>query len=126
MLIHQRKRPSKGRFSISRLSLQSSVTEDLSTRLLAEDIVFCRHWCPESETYAGGDQLATLLFMGWHIREIICQEKLPYLEKCAGRFYHIVLTRAEETLLLPVLANPYVERIVAGYRHTQRDDALRA
>ncbi|MDX1992425.1 MAG: hypothetical protein SF029_08550 [bacterium] len=124
MLIHHRRRQAKGRLSIHRISSDTTIAEDLSIRLLAEDIVFCRHWCPESETYAGGDQLATLLFMGWQIREIICQEKLPYLEKCAGRFYHVILKRREETLVLPVLANPYVERIVAGHKHTHRNDSL--
>ena len=74
-----------------------------------------RHWSPTSENFAGGDVIVTLLTgEGWKIGEtIFCEEYW-----CAGSrlvtIYHMELHRSGETMTVPVLANPYVRRMVAS------------
>ena len=77
-----------------------------------EDIFCYRHWHGESEKYAGGDSLVTLIFHGWTI-ESIRQVNEP--SKCSRQYikvYHFELRRDEASMIMPIIGNPYVERLV--------------
>ncbi|HEX2906873.1 MAG TPA: hypothetical protein VHO69_08440 [Phototrophicaceae bacterium] len=81
---------------------------------IEEDIIdIYRHWHPQSQEYAGGDALATALFMGWKAKEIILMDRRWHGGGARRvNIYHFELTRGDETLAMPVLGNPYVERVI--------------
>lgn len=74
-----------------------------------------QHWCPQSENYAGGDHLISAFREGWKL-----EDKMVYAEKKwkSGtrpvKVYHFVLVRDDETMIMPVISNPYVERYLVA------------
>jgi len=79
--------------------------------LAIEDINIYRHWHAGSEKYAGGASLATMIYLGWTMNEVVYREE----HGRAGRFstvYHVTLERDGETMHMPVIANPYVARFL--------------
>jgi hypothetical protein len=80
--------------------------------LAIEDINIYRHWHAGSEKYGGGDALATALYLGWTMGEIVYRED----HGRAGRnstVYHITLERDGDTMIMPVISNPYVRRLLS-------------
>ena len=77
-----------------------------------EDISFYRHWHLQSERFAGGDSLATALFEGWTLREPVLRDNYW----CAGtrevHVFHFHLMRDGAYMTLPVLGNPFVDRLI--------------
>jgi hypothetical protein len=80
--------------------------------LLMEDIDFYRHWHPQSERFAGGDCLATALMRGWVLKAPVVME----VYWCAGsrqvNVYHCDLVRDDDHMHMPVLGNPYMDRLI--------------
>lgn len=81
--------------------------------LMMEDVDFYRHWHPKSERFAGGDCLATALMLGWTLQKPIIMD----IYWCAGsrqvNVYHCHLVRDEQHLHMPVLGNPFMDRLVS-------------
>lgn len=79
---------------------------------LIEDVDFYRHWHSHSEEFAGGDSLATALVTGWEIADTVAMDVFW----CSGSrqvpVYYFRLNRADDTVLMPVLANPFVARLI--------------
>lgn len=75
-----------------------------------------RHWDPHSEKYAGGDGLLTAMQNGWEIDGPVLAEEYW----CAGTrlvmIYHFTLVRGDETMKMPVLSNPYIQRLLQVWR----------
>lgn len=71
-----------------------------------------RHWSPQSEDYAGGDALATALYLGWKTKDMVLVERRWQGGSRRINIYHFELTRGSETMAMPILCNPYVERLV--------------
>ncbi len=74
-----------------------------------------RHWHEESEPYASGEQLQDALFAGWELDKIVfrTEHKLQH----SGRhivFFVVVLWKDGEQCNMPVLVNPYIERLLAN------------
>lgn len=70
-----------------------------------------QHWSPQSENFAGGDQLISALREGWTLDEQIVFAEQDW--KSNNRYvtiYHFSLTRQGELMIMPVLGNPFVER----------------
>jgi hypothetical protein len=78
-----------------------------------EDMTVYRHWHRESEAYAGGDSLATALFLGWTIREIVWLKEYSYRGSRQAVVYYFQLKRDKDYMSMPVISNPYVEKIIA-------------
>jgi hypothetical protein len=77
-----------------------------------EDNALKRHWCPNSQKYAGGDALLTALERGWRIGGVIfCQEHWHGGARRV-RVYHIDLARGAAAMRMRVLMNPFVERLI--------------
>jgi hypothetical protein len=76
-----------------------------------EDINIYRHWHAGSQAYGGGDSLATALYLGWTMREIVYREEHWRAGRCS-MVYHVTLERDGETMIMPVIANPYVWRFI--------------
>jgi hypothetical protein len=72
-----------------------------------------RHWHTASEAYAGGDCLLTALNNGWDISErVVAHEHWRAGTRCV-MVYHFELTLNGETMIMPVITNPFVERLIA-------------
>jgi hypothetical protein len=73
-----------------------------------------QHWCPLSEKYAGGDALLTAVDEGWNMgSRVICEEHW-FAGMRLTRVFHIELHRNGERRIMPVLHNPYVDRMLAS------------
>ena len=71
------------------------------------------HWHPKSQPYASGHQLNSKLNNGWIIDNIVFRtEHHVQVTHRTITFYVIVLIKDGEKLNMPVLANPFVDRIV--------------
>jgi len=71
-----------------------------------------RHWCPRSEAYTGADSLLSAQRQGWRLLGLAYQEKVML---GAGRYtnlYHFKLAREGEVVLMPVINNPFVQRLL--------------
>jgi hypothetical protein len=71
-----------------------------------------RHWHAESERYTGGDALNTALDEGWIIKEIVGLQEVNHIGARGTVVYHFELSRKDETVTMPVVGNPYVDRLV--------------
>lgn len=72
-----------------------------------------RHWHAESERYTGGDALNTALEEGWHINDIVSYKEIRHTGARGTVIYYFDLTRGkDEAVTMPVVGNPYVERLV--------------
>ena len=78
----------------------------------AEYLDVVQHWSPTSAKYAGGDALVTFLFEGWELRSEVKVEDRYFAGMRSISVYHMELERDGETIKMPVLRNPYVNRIV--------------
>ena len=78
-----------------------------------EDIMIYRHWHAESEKYAGGDSLATALFLGWTVDEAVQLEERWYAGTRRVAVYYFDLIRDGEQMTMPVIGNPYVDQLIA-------------
>lgn len=83
-----------------------------STNHHADYLDVTQHWSPNSEKYAGGDGLITMLDRGWEMHGEAVLEFKRYGE---GRFvtiYHVTLERDGEQMSMPVVHNPYINKIL--------------
>lgn len=72
-----------------------------------------QHWCADSAKYAGGDCLVTALFNGWEMNPVIQKETKWYAGNRFVYIYHFSLSRAGEQMVMPVVTNPYIEKLIA-------------
>ena len=80
--------------------------------LLLEDVGFYRHWHHKSERFAGGDCLATALMTGWVLKVPIIMDVYWCMGSRQVNVYHCDLVRDEERMHMPVLGNPYMDRLI--------------
>lgn len=72
-----------------------------------------QHWHMRSGTYAGGDHLLTALTDGWEIEKCV-QINHVYAGNRAVTIYEFTLNCKGEAMRMPVITNPYVERLLAS------------
>ena len=77
-----------------------------------------RHWSRESQTYAPADVLLHLLRAGWSLEPLAAVETFFYAGYRRVDVYYFTLRHGEETLEMPVLANPAVRRLIEQYKLT--------
>jgi hypothetical protein len=70
------------------------------------------HWSADSQKYAGGDALITFLHNGWKMDETVFFEEYWHAGGRLVMIYYFELERDGETLSMPVLGNPFVNRMV--------------
>lgn len=71
-----------------------------------------QHWSPDSERYGGGDCLITMMLRGWELDRKVLMEYKWFGGNRRVRIYHCTLTRAGDRIVLPVVHNPYVNRLI--------------
>lgn len=83
-----------------------------------------QHWHPDSEKYAGGDALVTLLSNGWEIQREVGVEDRFFAGLRSVSVYHLTLKRGDEVMRMPVIRNPYINRIIrlGGYVQVNVED----
>ena len=88
---------------------------ELGYRIYTHDMYVeqAQHWCPESETFAAASQLISALRDGWTLalpnvrrRQVDTGGSRPRV------IYDFTLVRDGELMIMPVLANPYIERFI--------------
>ncbi|RMF79093.1 MAG: hypothetical protein D6737_12725 [Chloroflexi bacterium] len=76
------------------------------------------HWDPHSEKYARGDQFITALHTGWRVDEVVvaelCEDHWFANGTRCVMVYHFTLQRDDETMVMPVISTPYIERLLAN------------
>ena len=70
------------------------------------------HWHPDSEEYAGADCLMTALYNGWMVNKVVQAEQLWLPTARSVNVYTFELRRLGQSMIMPVIANPYVERLI--------------
>ena len=70
------------------------------------------HWSADSQKYAGGDALVTFLHDGWEMAETVFYEEYWHAGGRLVMIYYFEIERDGETLSVPVLGNPFVNRMV--------------
>lgn len=86
-----------------------------TTNYHADYLDVTQHWSPASEKYAGGDSLITMLDRGWELRGEAVREQKRYGESRAVTIYHVTLERDGEQMTMPVVHNPYVNKVLRSY-----------
>ena len=71
-----------------------------------------RHWSPHAGQPGGGDVLVTLFGQGWELRDEVYHEEHWLSGSRPVTIYHMTLERGEETLRVPVFANPFVRSLI--------------
>lgn len=71
-----------------------------------------QHWHNESQEYAGADCLLTALQDGWDMHTVIKKETRWYGGMRFNTVYYFELTRDGEQMVMPVIGNPFVDRII--------------
>ena len=85
------------------------ITKTSVNKYLDKDV----HWHPQSQPYASGHQLNSKLNNGWVIDNIVFRtEHRVQVTHRTITFYVVVLIKDGEKLNMPVLANPFVDRVV--------------
>lgn len=79
---------------------------------IIEDVGIYRHWHAGSERFAGGDSLATALFLGWGLNPVVLVDTYWHFGTRQVNVYHFELLRGGESVAMPVLGNPYVDRLI--------------
>jgi hypothetical protein len=82
---------------------------------LIEDIGVFRHWHAHSQKFAGGDCLATMLFLGWKFNPLVMMDTYWHFGTRQVHVYHFELLRDDESVTMPVIGNPYVDRLIAHH-----------
>ncbi len=77
-----------------------------------------RHWSPESEPYASADVLIQYLRMGWVLDKLVAVETIYHTAHRRSNVYYFTLHRDEQTVEMPVLANPVVLDLLKRNRLT--------
>ncbi|MEM9951362.1 MAG: hypothetical protein AAF846_07175 [Chloroflexota bacterium] len=83
-----------------------------------------QHWHPNSESFAGGDNLITALEKKWEIDN--CKlTRHWYAGMRSVRVYEFTLSKGDVTVIMPVLDNPYIERFIVdeGINYTVAESA---
>lgn len=81
--------------------------------LFVEDVDIYRHWDSKSEKFAGGDALATMLLLGWEFNPLVLVDTYWHFGTRQVHVFHFELLRGDEAMSMPVLGNPYIDRLIA-------------
>ncbi len=77
-----------------------------------------RHWSPESETYASADVLLQYLRRGWVLEKLVAVETVFHAANRHSNVFYFTLTHDDQTIEMPVLANPVVLDLMRRYKLT--------
>lgn len=73
--------------------------------------VTSQYWHPKSELFAGGDNLITAVERGWIVEQCVLIHHW-YAGMRSVKIYEFTLQRGEDSMIMPVISNPYVARFI--------------
>jgi len=71
-----------------------------------------QHWSPHSEKFAGADSLLTMLNSGWEMNTVVKRKEHWFAGMRLVYIYYVELVRGDEKMIMPVLHNPYINRLI--------------
>lgn len=71
-----------------------------------------RHFAPRSEIYTGADSLITAQRNGWRLINIAYEESVQMRGGRYTSLYYFKLVRDSEKMVMPIVANPFIERML--------------
>ncbi|MGJ3237483.1 MAG: hypothetical protein ACFE0Q_02140 [Anaerolineae bacterium] len=75
-----------------------------------------RHFSPKSERYTGADSLITAQRNGWRLINIAYEEQIEMRGGRHTTLYYFKLTRNNDKMIMPIIATPFVERMLLNRR----------
>lgn len=78
----------------------------------AEYMDVVQHWSPDTEHFAGGDALVTMMMRGWELGPTVYMEYKHFGGNRRVRLYHCILSNRGHEIDMPVVHNPYVNRLI--------------
>lgn len=75
-----------------------------------------QHWSEKSERYAGADSLLTMIYNGWEMKKKARREERWFAGSRLVYIYYITLERDGDTVIMPVVHNPFINRMIAQHR----------
>lgn len=82
---------------------------------LIEDVDVYRHWHPQSQTFGGGDVLATFMLLGWTLKSAVFVDTYWLFGQRQVRVFHFELVLDGNSMSVPVIGNPFVDRMIAQH-----------
>jgi hypothetical protein len=73
--------------------------------------VTTQYWHPDSERFAGGDNLMTAIKYGWEIDKCVLARHW-YAGMRSVKVYEFTLKRDDATMMMPVIDNPFIGRFI--------------
>ena len=86
-----------------------------------------RHWHAGSEPYTGGDSLLTAIRNGWNLLNLAYEHKMELRGGRTVCVYYFQLIRSSERIVMPVVENPFIERLLIERKmliRSLRDNAV--
>ena len=71
-----------------------------------------RHFSPRSEIYTGADSLITAQRNGWRLVNIAYEEPVQMRGGRYTSLYYFKLIRNSEKMVMPIVATPFIERML--------------
>ena len=75
-----------------------------------------RHWCPQSEKYAGADNLLSALLNGWIASDLVLRHETWRGGSRPVIVYYFELKRGERMMTMPVINSPCIPALIAEYQ----------
>lgn len=83
---------------------------------------FKRHWHPQSEIVTGADSLMTALYNGWSLySQDVMLQRVPLRSGRTVAVYYFKLLHGDQRRIMPVSANPFVERLIHNQKLEVRE-----
>lgn len=77
--------------------------------------VTSQHWHPSSAQFAGADNLITAVNEGWEFEDTVILRPYWYAGQRRVDVFYFKLSRSGEQMTMPVINNPYVERLITTH-----------
>ena len=73
-----------------------------------------QYWSPDSEQYAAASQLITAMRAGWILAlPRVNARQIWHSGSRLSTIFEFTLVRGSRLMIMPVLGNPYIERLIA-------------
>ncbi|MCA9890089.1 MAG: hypothetical protein KC546_17040 [Anaerolineae bacterium] len=83
---------------------------------------FKRHWHPQSEVVTGADSLLTALNHGWTLySDETMMQPVPLRSGRSVNVYYFKLLKDDQRRIMPVLGNPFVQRLIVTQNLSVRE-----
>lgn len=97
---------------VEHITNNPDIRSDVHPDFHVEYMDVAQHWHPGSESYAGGDALVTMLSRGWNLERDVYVERREFAGMRSVSVYHLTLEKDGQRIHMPVVRNPYINRLL--------------